>query len=130
MRDDLGSRLVFLRDKLNLSAKGIYEPLHIPPRTYYNLEHGHKTTNHNILLDISNFLNFKWQEKYRKFRNYPKAYDQSLEEITVSWLLFGFDHVLDRTNKFLKRVTDDFREREIEFFEIKQQLLSMLEKVE
>lgn len=112
---NLGKRLVYLRQKLKLSQKDVSDATGIPQTTYRNMEYGVTTYQYKYFLDLCTYFDKLWQEKFREMRNYPinpEIHGQQIEEITVNWLLYGADYVLQRSNEFLRQSLEDFRFRE------------------
>src|SRR3990167_3944467 len=126
MDENLGERVKYLRKKLYVKHRELCSDLKIPSTSFNNIENGTKTRCYIYLYLITNYLNRKWQDKFKKYRNYPEYKGKTLEEITIHWLLFGFDPLLEHTEKYLKNVLEDFRQKELEYVQKNMELKSKI----
>ena len=127
MSNQLPKRMDFLREKLGLTRREIYIELKIPQSSFSNIETGHKVFKHDYYLRLARFFDKKWQDKYGKRRSYPSHGGILLEDITATWLIFGEDPYVEKTNRFIESIQTDFRRREHEMVEELLDIKVMLE---
>ena len=114
---DLPKRLAFLKERLELTQKDIYTGTGMRQSAYNHLEGSGRSCRLEHFIILEKYFDNLWQVKYSKHRNYPFYKGNQLEDITVSWLICGSDYFVNKTNRFLECVQEDFRRKEYELFD-------------
>ena len=122
----LGKRIKWARIKVNIGTRALQKELGIPECNIRSIENGGRTTIYEDLYLLANFFNRELKRLYR----IPQTYDgKPVEEVTISWLLFGIDR--DRKNLIdeIDLMQEGFRRREIELiernFDLDKQLMEL-----
>lgn len=112
--NNVARRLVWVRETLELRAIDVYTKLNIPAATFCDREAGLRTSFYEELRALSRFYNKAWQDRFLNKTSFPKYEDKEVVQVTVPWIMFGEDEVLEEMLKTIDTITNNFREREKE----------------
>ena len=87
--NNIGKRLIFVKDKLGLTYKQISELCNIPLTNIKQLSVNGRWQNEIDYLYLSINLDAQWFNKYNG--EYPSYKGKTLSKISVNWIQFGCD---------------------------------------
>ena len=90
--NQIGKRLIWVREKLEMGQMQICEATGIPPSSLCGREAGIRAELVEEYLVLSIFFDRLWQSKYTE--GFPLHQGEEVRKISVQWLLFGH-HDLD-----------------------------------
>jgi len=136
-RNKIGTRLRWVRSHLDISARKTARDNNIVWENYHNRENNGRTRHYEEFFVLSYYFDKRWQEKYRNRGVYPAYCQHIVDEITVSWLIFGVDRNSCCKKAMIKALKRQFKEkfdkcekRELELVEKKFELEMELQKRE
>jgi len=95
-QNSMGSRLIWIRDKLKLKLTDVCKSTGIPYASFSDRESGVRTCFYEELLCLAKYYDSLWQGKYAKFNSYPVYRDDEIRDLSFTWLCLGYDE-----NKYL-----------------------------
>lgn len=87
--NNIGKRLSWLREKLNLTQVEIAQATDIPKASYNDREAGRRTDYIEEYVVLSAFFDSLWQKKYKSY--HPMFDGNEVKKITPMWIQFGKD---------------------------------------
>lgn len=109
--NDIAKRLIWVRENLELRPFEVCKDLGLPSSTFCDRESGVRTCYYEEINALANYYDEKWQKRYLE-TNYPKYKDQEIEAITLSWVLLGFDDVVNEYKKTVEILNINHKEKE------------------
>ena len=107
--NNIGSRLYFVRDKLKMSLAYVSRETNIPTSTLHDRELNIRTCIYEDLLLLSYYYDKIWQARYFKFNSYPCYKGKEIKEISIMWLLFGFDQNREDFEFLLENIKQNYQ---------------------
>jgi transcriptional regulator with XRE-family HTH domain len=125
-----GKRLVWIREKLELTQREICTATGIPTSSYCGREAGIRTDFIEEYLVLAVFFQREWAKKYKNY--FPQFQNQEVKKVTVSWLMYGHDE-LDKNaemiiEEFRLKIKDMERDHWEKETEMRKQLMMFVEE--
>jgi transcriptional regulator with XRE-family HTH domain len=119
-----GKRLVWTREKLELTQRHVCEATGIPTSSYCGREGGVRTDFWEEILVLAAFFDQEWKKKFK--HNGPSFNGAEVKRITISWLMFGLDEQVKSLEILIQEYKLDLKDMEERYFyneaELKRQL--------
>ena len=111
--NNIGKRLVWCREKLGLTQRDVVQATEIPGSSYNGREAGVMAIHPEEYLLLSLYFTKKWKVKYI-YGTFPKHEGTELKNITINWLLFGYDEAEENSQAIIDeyKIEIAYRERE------------------
>ncbi len=93
---ELGKRIKWIRETLDLSPKDVYLSIDMPHYSYYRKEWGCPTEKYADIIKLAQFFDSKWQSKYLELGNFPRYNSEQIKMITPLFLMVGEDYVMNQ----------------------------------
>lgn len=123
--NNVGKRLMWIREKLSITHAEIERATDIPMSTYNDWETNIRTGHWEAIAILSIFLNELWVQKYKE--SFPIVDGEEIKEITPLFIMFGED----LKTKELSQIKSEYKERMEDMIfelEMKKKELRELEK--
>jgi transcriptional regulator with XRE-family HTH domain len=119
--NNVGERIRWCREILNLTIREVANASGMPIATYSNRENGLRTDLFEEYQALAQVFNAVFQEKYKK-KKYPKFEGREIASITTSFLMFGKVFDDSEIDCAMAEVSLNFIQREAEYLKKIEQL--------
>lgn len=127
--NNIGKRLTWVREKLEITQREVSLATDIPASSYNDREAGVRTDYSEEYIVLSVFFNRLWQIKYSG-KHYPTYEGHLVEKITTLWLQFGADDLEKDHEAIIKNFKAKILQIQKEHFEREQELKRQLDMFE
>lgn len=112
--NQVGKRISWCREKLELLQREVSEATGIPISSYCGREAGIRTDFWEEMLVLAVYFDREWQAKFTG--GHPSFSGQEVKKITVSWLMFGSDEVAKDAELLIQEFKIRFAEIENDYW--------------
>lgn len=111
-QNNVGERLRFIKDRLELTLNSISSETDIPRSTLFDMLDGRRTTFYEIFDYLAFYFNCKWQARFadhaRRGFGWPSFKGNEVESITYKWLTLGYDDAEEMKEKEMRELKEFF----------------------
>lgn len=123
--NQIGKRLMWVREKLELPQRTVCEATGIPPSSYCGRECGVRAELVEEYLVLATFFNQHWIKRFKGYG--PQFQGEEVKKITIEWILFGRNDVEANAQAIIEEYQMRIRQLEEEYFNKEAMLLSQIE---
>lgn len=123
--NQIGKRLQWIREKLDLSQRTVCIDNDIPPSTYCGLEGGIRAELVEVYLVLANYFNILWKDRFAG--SFPLYNGCEIKKITFEWILFGHNDSESNAEVIIQEYQIKLRDMEQEYFNKEAELLKQLD---
>lgn len=110
--NNVGKRILWCRERLELTQRDVCEATGIPPSSYCGREGGIRTEFIEEFLVLAVFFTREWGKKFKD--GYPSHCGQEITRITADWIMFGSDDLAKNAEVLIEEFKIRLREIERE----------------
>lgn len=123
--NQIGKRLEWVRNKLELSQREVCLATQMPPSSYHGRECGVRPELVEEFLVRAMFFNKLWVKKYTS--GFPMYCGQEVKKISTEWLMFGHSDIEANAEAIIQEYQIKLKEMEEDFFLKEAELLRQLD---
>jgi transcriptional regulator with XRE-family HTH domain len=124
--NNIGKRLMWVREKLELTQREVCESTGLPASSYCGRECGIRPELAEEFVVLAMFFNKLWKAKF-KGPDYPQFNGQEIKKIGTEWLMFGHSDLEANAEAIIEEYQIKIRELEEEYFMKEAMLLKQLD---